>query len=439
MLNLALILILVSILVLLLIVKPRSVFLLILSSLILFYKPISQDTVLLTIGGAKVYPGDLIAASISAFLIFRIPQKRFLFRPRSVILFSLLFMWGLLAIARGIPLYGYSAVGESRWYILPMLYYFFILVTFKDEQQIRRLAEWFLYLTVFMVPFHYVDFYFLGKKERMLPLLLEDPRFEFRFINATEGLLAAFALISLLLFYLFGEIKRRTIAFYGVLGILSLSLIVAQIRSVWLAAITGLVMLGIRIVHRFIQGRVAQQVLSLISALSIVAILSLFLVNQANSNLYAVLLKSASFFQNPREDPTGSWRLIGWQQELERSMKNSLLGQGLGGYSEWFDGQQWQRVAVHNGYIMFFSKFGIIGLFLVFFGLFSWYLEMLKYTRIERERYYKLLSHALQICVLMHLIFALFYDFTIFFWMLLAIGTVLVRKRASKEVYKNLL
>ena len=108
-------------------------------------------------------------------------------------------------------------------------------------------------------------------------------------------------------------------------------------------------------------------------------------------------------------------------------MKRPIFGQGLGGYSEWFDGQQWQRVAVHNGYIMHLSKFGIVGLLLLFTSLVRWYAETSKYVRIEKNSYYKLLGYAIQISVFMHLIYAFFYDFTIFFWILLAIGTVLAR------------
>ncbi len=109
-------------------------------------------------------------------------------------------------------------------------------------------------------------------------------------------------------------------------------------------------------------------------------------------------------------------------------MKHPIIGEGLGGYSKWFYGHTLQRVAVHNGYIMYFSKFGIIGLLLLLTGVAFWYIEMHRYVRMESDRYYKLLSFAIQICVFMHLIYAFFFDFTIFFWVLLAAGTILTRK-----------
>jgi len=422
-----------SILAFLLIIRPRHIFFLILSSVILFYSPISQGVVLFTIRSAKVYPGDVILGAISAFLVFRTLRMRFPLVPRSVRLFSLLFVWGIIAIARGIPHYGYSAVGEARWYVLSLLYYFFMLSTFKDSQQIQRLARWFLYLTLLMVPIKFVYFYLLGGKEQVPSILFEDPRMIFRFVNSTESLLIAFAMVTIILFYMFGEIGSPQIIIYGTIAVLLISLIVTQTRSVWLAAAAGLAAIGGKIALQLVRGRIPRPSLFLINAVLLLLGFASLIASQASPDIYTTIGRSASLFQDPLKDPTAHWRLVGWKQELERAMQSPLIGQGLGGYSEWFDGQQWQRVAIHNGYIMHFSKFGVIGLFLMFTGIFFWYLEMMRYARVERKRRYRLIGHAIQICTLMHLVFAFFFDFTIFFWMLLAAGTVLARKHHSDK------
>lgn len=413
----------------LLAVKPRSLFLLILAALILFNGPILGDVVIFTISGAKVYPGDVLLASITAFLIWRTLQKGFPLLPASGSLLSLFFAWGIIAIVRGIPQYGYSAVGEARWYILPMLYYYFILVVFKGKQQIQSIAKWFTWSTLVMILFSFIDFYFLGGKERVAPQFWGDPRQIFRFIRATEGLLAAFVLIGLLLFYMFGEIRKRLVLLYTTFGILLATIIMIQTRVVWLATIVGAGVLGAQITFRLIRKRLPRRSLTLLIIGATTLLLSAFILvpSRASSIFYTTIAKELVFFRNPLEDPTGSWRLKGWRQELEKAVQSPLLGQGLGGYSEWFDGFNWQRVAVHNDYIMYFSKFGTIGLLLLFSGIFFWYYEMGRYTRVEENRYYKLLSRAIQISVLMHMAFAFFYYFTLFFWMLLAVGTALSR------------
>lgn len=421
----------------LLALKPRSLFLLILAALILFNGPILGDVIIFTIGGAKVYPGDVLLASITAFLIWRTLQKGFPLLPVSGSFFSLFFAWGMIAIVRGIPQYGYSAVGEARWYILPMLYYYYILVVFKDKQHIQIIAKWFTWSTLVMILFSFIDFYFLGGKERVAPQLWGDPRQIFRFIRATEGLLAALVLIGLLSFYIFGEVRKRLVILYVIFGVLLITIIMIQTRVVWLATIVGASVLGAQITFRLLKKRLPRRSIALLIIGSTTLLISAFILipSRASSIIYTTIAKELVFFQNPSEDPTGSWRLRGWRQELEKAVQNPILGQGLGGYSEWFDGINWQRVAVHNDYIMYFSKFGFMGLLLLFSGILFWYYEMERYTRVEENRYYKLLSRVIQIGVLMHMAFAFFYYFTIFFWMLLAVGTALSRTNVlSKSV-----
>jgi O-antigen ligase len=316
-----------------------------------------------------------------------------------------------------------------------MLYYFFILVAFKDRQQIQNAIKWFVGLTLFMIPFSSVNFYFLGGKEQVDPQYWLDPREIFRFIRGTEGLLVAIVLVGLLLFYVFGEIRKHQVLLYILFGILLITVIMIQTRAVWLAAAVGIGAIGVLITLRLIRGRLPRQslVLLIISGTLLLFTFSILVVSRA-STIYTTAANELSFFQNPLADHTASWRLAGWQQELQKAMQNPLLGQGLGGYSEWFDGQIWQRVTIHNDYIMYFSKFGVIGLLLLFSGIFFWYLEMGRYTRVETDKYYKLLSRAIQIGVLMHMFFACFYYFTIFFWMLLAAGTVLARRNVSNKL-----
>ena len=391
-----------------------------------FYTPFLQGH-LFNIGSAKVYPGDLVMASLLTFLFLRALHKGFPLIPRSTKLFSLLFVWGIVAIASGIPRYSYSAVGEARWYVLPMLYYFSVLVIFTDKRQVQLLVKWFLRFLSIMIVFHFVDFYLMGGKERIPAVYWNDYRTLFRFVNATEAWLLAFVLVSLLLFYIVGEARKRKVFLYLVFGALLAIIVITQHRSVWLATAIGLGLTARLVAVRFIFKGLPVQSILLINAALLSLVFFSFIAGSLGGNIYEHIAKSASFFQDPLDDPTGSWRLKAWQSELETAMKRPIFGQGLGGYSEWFDGQQWQRVAVHNGYIMHLSKFGIVGLLLLFTSLVRWYAETSKYVRIEKNSYYKLLGYAIQISVFMHLIYAFFYDFTIFFWILLAIGTVLAR------------
>ncbi len=398
----------------LLIINPRKIFILFFGGLILFYFPFQQG-LLFTVGGAKIYFGDLVLASLLFFLLLRLLVRGFANLPlhKSTILFLLFFIWGIVAVIRGIPSYSYSAVGEARWYIFPMIYYFFVITMFKNRQEIRYLINWVIKFIVIMVFFRFIEFFSFGGNEGLVG------QASFRFLNSVEALLLSFLFVSIYLFFISGGIKKHKPTVILFLSTLFVVLIIGQVRSVWVAMSVGIIAAYILLKKISIRGIIIS--IGLLSLTLLVPIIGNFI----DEDVYATLARSAIFLQNPREDPTGSWRLRGWRQNFEEAMKQPILGEGIGRYSEWFDGHKWQRVAVHNGYIMNFLKFGLVGFLLLFIGLFYWYAEMRRYVRVESDRYYKFMGYAIQICVITHLIYTLFYDFTIFFWILLAAGTIL--------------
>jgi hypothetical protein len=410
-------------------IKPRTTFYFIIGSLMAFFEPLTQIN-LFNVGNANVYGSDLMMVSLSIYLMQRFLRQKLSLYPASVRWASIFFLWGILSIIRGIPYYGYRAIGEARWYvIMPLLCYYFVLLNFNNKQQIREIMKVGLGLLIVTLVVRIVAFYILGgRQSEWWPFDPEDPRSEFRFIGATTNLLVAWALILLLLFYVFGKLRKSHFMVYILFGLLLASIIIPQTRSVWISTATGVLILIVFVGFHFTRrGIPLQGILFLASVVFLIVFFSPLIVSFMGKKLLDSVIWSASFLQNPTSDPTGSWRLLGWQQELEKAMQQPFFGQGLGGYSEWFDGQKWQQVAVHNGYIMHFSKFGILGITLIFMMLVFWYKEIAKYIRLEKDGYYKLLAFGFQICILMDLVFAFFYEFTVFFWILIAICTALVR------------
>jgi len=404
--------------------KPKKLFLLSIGGAILFYHPFLLE-VLFQVGNAKVYTQDLLFAAMTIYLVVQLVCKNRsqIFKLKSTKFFVLFFLWGLLSIIRGYPSYGFSAIGESRWYVLIIIYYFFILFSSQNKKDV----PWFLKCMAFFIPImiieHFVLFFFFSDNVGIIG------RSAFRFINATEGLLVAFLLIFLFLIYLNRRIRISKLLFNSMFFVLLSIIIVIQHRSVWLATAGGLFAVYIFIKEKLVRGLVSIG-LAIFLLFSIIS----FIDQLVGADISATLKKSAIFLQSPEDDATASWRLNAWQQEVQKTERNPIIGGGLGGYSEWFDGQNWSRVMVHNGYIMAFSKFGIVGLFLLFAGLFFWYKEMNLYVNNEKEPYYKLAGMALQIAVFMHLIYTIFYDFTMFFWILLGLGSIMIMS-PKKAIY----
>ena len=396
--------------------KPKNLFLFSISGAILFYDQFFNG-LLFQVGNAKVYANDLLMAAMMTYLVVQIvlKNKSQIFKLKSTIFFVLFFLWGLLSIARGYRTYGFSAIGESRWYVLIIFYYFFILFSFHQKKDVFWFLKWLAYFIPAMIIEHFVLFFFFSDNVGRIG------RSVFRFINAIEGLLVAFLFIFLFLIYL-SHRRRISKLLYNSMFIVLLSIIIViQHRSVWLATAGGLFAVYILIKKKTVRGLVSIA-LAIFLLFSITPLIDQFV----GSNISATLKESVLFLQSSEEYGTGSWRLTAWRQELQRSKENPIIGEGLGGYSDWFDGQNWQRVMVHNGYIMTFSKFGIVGVFLLFSGLFFWYREMNQYIKDEKEPYYISIAMALKAAVFMHLIYIVFYDFTMFYWVLIALGSSII-------------
>lgn len=413
----------------LMIVRPRGAIVLILGAWILFYPFLFQTNIgifSIAVGGANVYLTDLLTALLFVFVLIRLLFRGIPLIPGSTRLILVFSVWGAIGIVRGIAAHGYSAVGEARLYVFPILYYLAMIQAFRNKGQIRRLARWFLPFLAVMVLSNAIDYYFLGGMDRAL---YPDYRTPFRFISASQTVLVVFALIAVLLSYVIGVWKKRHLLAYLTMGSLAVIIVVTQHRSVWLAAAMGLAAVGSLAMMCFVWKKLPVQTIFMLNAVPVLLILGALAAGVLRGNIYEHVLQSASFVEDPTQDPTGAWRLTGWQQEMKKAMQHPLFGEGFGGYSQWFDGYKWLRVWVHNGYIMYFSKLGAVGMLLLLGLIVYWFVEMQKYGSREGDRYYRWLGYALQACVLAHLVYAFFFEFTVFFWILLAAGTVLVREQ----------
>ena len=172
--------------------KPKNLFLFSISGAILFYDQFFNG-LLFQVGNAKVYANDLLMAAMTTYLVVQIVlrKKRQIFKLKSTIFVVLFFLWGLLSIARGYLTYGFSAIGESRWYVLIILYYFFVLFSFYQKNDVFWFLKRIAYFIPVMIVEHFVLFFFFEDNVGRIG------RAMFRFINAIEGLLVAFLFIFL--------------------------------------------------------------------------------------------------------------------------------------------------------------------------------------------------------------------------------------------------
>lgn len=352
--------------------------------------------------------------------IFLAKKKIFILSSTKV--FIIFFFWGILSMIRGYPNFGFSAIGEARWYILIIFYYIFIILSFTEKKTISQFIKVVAFFIPIMLIIRFSQFYFFDINTDTLG------RTAFRFANATEILLAAFLLEFIFLFYINKLTRKFFLLYYFLFFILITLIVIDQTRSVWLATFGGLLAIY------FLSNKISIKNILPLVLTGIILVVSLsFISKYVGANISNSLMTSSTFLNNPEQDNTGAWRLIAWSQELETIQKNVIFGEGLGGYSNLIINGKELRVMAHNGYLMNMAKFGSIGQILLFLGLFYWFKEMNRYANNENEKRYKFIAKGLEIALFMHLIYTTFYDFTMFFWIILGLGSALVIIAENKK------
>lgn len=410
----------------LLVKKPLWGMMAIFSAMILGYVWFTEG-VLFFLGPQKIYPQDIAIVALLGFLAVQLSRLRAPRLPLSGQWVLVFFAWGILAIFHGLPLYGFSAIGEARAYIFPILYYFALIFTLKSSKDILWFLKVIWVLIIVMLPIRLIDFYLLGGLQR-LNALTPDRRNPVRFTGAVEALLFAFIAISGLISYFWGPVSTKKKVFLLYFSIFASAgvVVITQTRSVWIAGLIGLGVVALFAGYRLVgKNKLSVRILHFLAVIIVlIGLITPFVLDEFQS-IAKTMERLTVFISNPEADRTGSWRLFGWQQEIKSGLRSPIIGNGLGGYGMWFDGRDWLRVTVHNDYIMFFSKFGLIGLGLFFACACTWLFEMWRYFQSEKDPVRFLAAMAIMVCVVMHMVFAGFYYFSIFFWSLLAVGTKL--------------
>jgi O-antigen ligase len=150
-------------------------------------------------------------------------------------------------------------------------------------------------------------------------------------------------------------------------------LVMSQHRSVFLAGAAGFLLMLIIYMTRII-------VLSKMVMASMVLLAVLGITVMSIPQFERKLIRNLSGIINPHADGDASWRMMGWQQQLDRVVSNNqwLFGEGLGGYYQWRYRVTKITASPHNGYVQLVLKFGLFGLCVYVFLAGKFFLVTLK-------------------------------------------------------------
>lgn len=262
------------------------------------------------------------------------------------------------------PTNGQSAVGEARKYYGMFLFPLFALVSLKRPEDLRR------FMQVVILSATAIVIVALGMAAQEGTIA--------RIISSDGALFITFAALAMAVYrirdvaVISRKLDRVLLAVFAVLAV------GLAHRTVWLTAGYGSLLL-----IWLYNGRPRLMLKLTVVALVLVAACGAGLIYfpEAGSQL-AVRFKGII---DPYSDSTASWRIEGWQFQLDELQKSGqlLFGDGLGGYYSWKSTTGGEvTVSPHNAYVQTVLKFGLFGL--AIYGLLA--LKFFRTTSVFRKQ-----------------------------------------------------
>jgi O-antigen ligase len=246
------------------------------------------------------------------------------------------------------PIYGKRTIGEARKFYFMFLFPVLALVVVRTPQDLRR----FIRVVIFSATLAALYTLALGAMRGTV----------LRVVDSDTALIVTSAAFAMLIHRI-----HKVVVFHSMVDRLLLFLFAGLTmgsghRSVWLAAGLGLLLL--LLLHsgrRVLIGKIV------VVGLASVIVLGTFFIYFPEVG--ARLGQKFLGILNPSSDDTASWRIEGWDYQLEqlKSSGRLLFGQGLGNYYWWEVEGTNVGFTPHNGYVQLVLKFGLFGL--VIYGL----------------------------------------------------------------------
>jgi hypothetical protein len=299
----------------------------------------------LVVSGFMLGPMDPVYFFTAVHLMIHaiIRPKEFLRALQANPFLSLFLVIVILYIVVYTPLHGKSALGEARKFYFSFLFPILAILSIKEVGSLNRLI-----LALFITS---IGISMLG----FIRLLMGAP--PKHIVNAQAALFLLLIAFSIIVY----RINSRVImskCLDTFMGVSCISIVfITSHRSVILAFIAGLTCIFIVYMNR--TAILSKMVMALTVALAVISMTVI-----SRPELFAKHIKLLNGIINPHADDTASWRMMGWQQQLDRIWRNNqwLFGEGFGGYYQWRQGSHKVTAAPHNGYVQMILKLGLFGL-----------------------------------------------------------------------------
>jgi O-antigen ligase len=276
--------------------------------------------------------------------------------------------WLLFSTVYGLTIYGYRAIGETRY--IWMLFVFFIPIYFFVSDRINTFEKYekvfnttLLTACISVLILFAIEvinggrFFFAAANEELLNLA--DFRGN-RYLGTEETLILSAYVIAVLS----KIIAKRHSSAKDVLIIIILTMIIIFTKNRTAPVSICIALVIVLLLERKIKYFIISTAVVILSVTLLIIVIP-----DISDNLF----KAFSGVINIEEDSTGYWRYVVQTSALLQGMETPIIGQGFGGYFEFYVPELGKVVEYppHNMYIFIFLKSGLIGVILCLVMLFS--------------------------------------------------------------------
>jgi len=310
------------------------------------------------VGPFNIYLADILAvifagAAVLRILFSRQNQTAIKSYPwKLFVIFSLLVM---LSILRGLPYYGQTSIVHARPHIFEIAAAAYFCTFRFDKLRLKRIFSVFIIFAMLLLAVAYLSW--LGLLPRPAAVLeFEGTRMGQRVLDRQGGFFLAFAMFALIISKINGLERKGVFSWIMIIALL-LTIVLDQVRTIWVVTFAGFIVLMFRYRLRFI-GRL----FGLFILLLILVPLVFLCVPQVAECFGDYLYESASVFWQP-EHTTLSWRIISTAACINQmSLKDFLLGVPFGTPTNYQIYGQAYQTGIHNMFLeqMYYS--GVFGL-----------------------------------------------------------------------------
>jgi O-antigen ligase len=300
---------------------------------------------MLGVGAVMVIPADAVYffTIIHLCVIALRRPRRMVAVLKENIFLTMLIVVVATSVVLFTPMYGQSAIGEAR------KYYFMFLIPLLAPLVINKPEDLRTFIRVVVIAAACVAVGAVASAATRGSVV--------RAVNAEGALTITIAAFSIVIFRVYKMVVIHPILDRFLSFLFSAIPIAVGHRSVWLAIGMGVILILWLYRRRII-------VLARWFFVAVLVLVGLSAAIAIFPRAGSALIAKFGGILDPSSDDTASWRMEGWQQQLDnlRDTGRLLYGEGVGSYYRWeFRGSK-LGYSPHNAYVQLVLKFGLFGL-----------------------------------------------------------------------------